>query len=269
MAAIPPTATTYEELYSDPANNPFRKEEELVDLCYSEVNKFWRATHSPLTVEALHQNIHADFSRPIGALGVFVYDDESGTGRLKLKHGLHIFPGTPGYSRDRMVTMACEGDVAGIDVCTIAFDAAQLEVTPDVVVPSTLDRVQQLLNEEPGCDVLGPFKSLDVNVRTTKTRGMGYFPFPVPAPLLGMDLTARQVFELIVPVLIEAGLQDVCSGLINFLTVALVLPAEDSEVPVTVWAQARACSHQLQAHPYVIPRLAFPVPQYRITFQHK
>jgi hypothetical protein len=67
---------------------------------------------------------------------------------------------------------------------------------------------------------------------------MGYFPFPVLAPLLGMDLTTRQAFELVVPVLIEAGLQDACSGLINFLTVALVLPTEDSEVPVTVWAQA-------------------------------
>jgi hypothetical protein len=39
-------------------------------------------------------------------------------------------------------------------------------------------------------------------------------------------------------VLIKASLQEVCSGLINFLTVALVLPTEDSEVLVTVWAQA-------------------------------
>jgi hypothetical protein len=53
-----------------------------------------------------------------------------------------------------------------------------------------------------------------------------------------MGLTARQAFELVVPVLIEAGLQDVCSVLINFLTVALVLPAEDSKISVTVWAQA-------------------------------
>jgi hypothetical protein len=67
---------------------------------------------------------------------------------------------------------------------------------------------------------------------------MGYFPFPVLTPILGMDFTARQSFELVVPVLIEAGLQDVCSGLINFLTVARVLPNEDNEVPVTVWAQA-------------------------------
>jgi hypothetical protein len=182
MAAILPTATTYEELYSDPANNPFGRDEEVVAVCYSEVNEFWRATSSPLTVDALHQNILADCSRPIGAVGVFVYDDESGIVRLKLLHGLHSFPGTPGDSRDRMVTMAFEGDVAGIDACTIAFDAAQLAITPDVVMSGTLDRVQQLLNEEPGRDALGPFKPSDTNVRTTKTRGMGYLPFPVLAP---------------------------------------------------------------------------------------
>jgi hypothetical protein len=66
----------------------------------------------------------------------------------------------------------------------------------------------------------------------------GILPLSGDAPLLGMDLTARQAFELVVPVLIETGLQDVCSGLINFLTVAQVLWAEDSEVPVTVWAHA-------------------------------
>jgi hypothetical protein len=80
-----------------------------------------------------------------------------------------------------MATMAFEGDVADIDACTIAFDAAQIAITPDVVVPGTFDRVQQLLNEEPGRDTLGPFKPSDANVSTTKTRGMGYFPFPVLA----------------------------------------------------------------------------------------
>jgi hypothetical protein len=95
MAAIPPTSTMYEELYSDPANNPFGRDEEVVSVCYSEVNELWRATHSPLTVDALHQNILTDFSRPIGAVGVFVYDNESGTGRLKLLHGLHSFARHP------------------------------------------------------------------------------------------------------------------------------------------------------------------------------
>jgi hypothetical protein len=83
MATLPPTSTTDEELYADPTKNPFGREKDLVSLCFSEVNEFWQATHSPLTVEALHQNILADFSRPIGAIGVFVDDDESGTGWLK------------------------------------------------------------------------------------------------------------------------------------------------------------------------------------------
>jgi hypothetical protein len=100
MAALPPTVTTYGELYADPANNPFGREEESVAAYYTEVNEFWRATHSPLTVEALHQNILADFSRPIGSVGVFVYDDELGTGRLKLLHGLQLYPAPP----DRVVT---------------------------------------------------------------------------------------------------------------------------------------------------------------------
>jgi hypothetical protein len=85
-----------------------------------------------------------------------------------------------------MVTMAFEGDVAGIDICTVALDISQLEVTTNVVVPGTLDWA----NEELGRDVLGPLMSSDANIRTTKTQGMGYFPFQVLAHLLNMSLTA-------------------------------------------------------------------------------
>jgi hypothetical protein len=41
-------------------------------------------------------------------------------------------------------------------------------------------------------------------------------------PRLGTDLTARQVFELILPVLVDAGPDATCESLINFLTLALV-----------------------------------------------
>jgi hypothetical protein len=90
---------------------------------------------------------------------------------------------------------------------------------------------------------LGPFAATDANVRTTKTRGMAYFPFEFMEPLLGADLTARQVFELIVPALIDVGLQDTCASLIEFLTVALVQPTTDVETPLTVQAQAGKVSH--------------------------
>jgi hypothetical protein len=237
MAARPPTTTNYGELFSNPAFNHFGTEDEAVLQGYLAMDSLWRATHDPLSVEALHQNILADFCRPIGETGVFVQDEESGTGRIKLIHAIHSFPGAPGLIRDRMVTMGFEGEVSGVDVCTVAFDATQLSITDDIVVPGTLERLQKLLGKEPGRVRLGPFKGT-ANTRTTKTRGMAYFPFEILGPLLGADITAHQAFELVVPSLVDAGLEVACAGLVNFLTVALVQPTEEQDAPLTVHPQA-------------------------------
>jgi hypothetical protein len=123
------------------------------------------------------------------------------------------------------------------------FDQAQLAITDNVMVPGTTNIVQQLLSEEPGGDKLGPFKATDANTRTTKTRGISYFPFEVLAPLLGADLTARHTFELVVTSLIDAGLEDVCLGLIISLTVTLVQPTEDRKAPITVKNQLGKSGH--------------------------
>jgi hypothetical protein len=37
---------------------------------------------------------------------------------------------------------------------------------------------------------------------------MAYVPFELLEPLLGTDLTGRHVFELVVPALVDAGLED-------------------------------------------------------------
>jgi hypothetical protein len=99
------------------------------------------------------------------------------------------------------------------------------------------------VSEETVRDKLGPFKDIDANTRTMKTRGMVYFPFEVLAPLLGAELAARQAFELVVPSLIDAGLDVVCSGLIAFITVSLVQPTEYDDVPLTARAQTGKAGH--------------------------
>jgi hypothetical protein len=53
----------------------------------------------------------------------------------------------------------------------VAFDQDQLAITDDVIVPGTLERVPQLINDEPGRETWGAFKATDVNVRTNKTWG--------------------------------------------------------------------------------------------------
>jgi hypothetical protein len=68
MAALPPTATMYAKLYADPSTNPFGMDEDTVPLWYSAVYEVWRSTHDLLSVEALHNNILADYSIQLSPL---------------------------------------------------------------------------------------------------------------------------------------------------------------------------------------------------------
>jgi hypothetical protein len=237
MMVPPPTAPIYIELYEDTIKNPFGEEEEERDICYGAIYEVWRSTHAPLSSETLLQNNLAEFSRPIGVIGVFVPDQESPTGILKLLHGLASFPGTPGRPRDRMKVFRYGGYVSGLDISTVAFSSQQLNITPDVIVPGSLARAQQFLSEDPNNETLGHFQATDANMRTIKTRTMKCVPFEFLEPLLVADLTACQVFELIVPALMDAGLEYTCSRLVYFLTVALVQPTEERSEPYTLLPQ--------------------------------
>jgi hypothetical protein len=175
MTGTEPKPLTYSELYADPGRNPFGIEDERKEVCYSGMYQVWRATTATLTEPTSHQNVLADFSRPIGCICIYVADDKSPTGILKFLNRVKSFPGTPGRSRDIMVSLCCEGDVSGVDISTFAFDGIQLEVTPNVVVPGSYKRFLQLISEEPTHEDLGPLFPTHANVRTTQTGG-GCFP---------------------------------------------------------------------------------------------
>jgi hypothetical protein len=52
--------------------------------------------------------------------------------------------------------------------------------------------------------------------------------------VLGDDLTARQAYKLIIPVLVDTGYEAICEPLVDFLTVALVKPSADNASPLTL-----------------------------------
>jgi hypothetical protein len=95
---------------------------------------------------------------------------------------------------------------SGVDISTVDFSAQQLNITPDLIVSGSFSRVQKFLSEEPNKETLGPFEASDVIVRRIKTRAMVSFPSELLELLLGADLTARQVSEIVVPDLVDAGL---------------------------------------------------------------
>jgi hypothetical protein len=104
----------------------------------------------------------------------------------------------------------------------------------DIVVPGSIARTQQLLDVKPTIDTMGPYTVSMANTRTMKCRIGAYIPFDRMEMVLGADLTARQAYELIVPVLVDTGYKAICEPLVDFLTVALVKPSADNTTPITL-----------------------------------
>jgi hypothetical protein len=184
----------YRELYGEPTNNHAGTLVVEQAECLRVVYELWRATGSPCTVEALYQNMLADFSRTIDGIGVFIPDGDSASDVLWILHTVHSNPGTPGVSRYWMKTFCFEGDVSGVDISTVAFDENQLTIDVDVIVSGSIEWKLQLFVDEPTKERIGPFEASNTNVRTAKARCMAYIPYEVMDIMLGVDVMARQAY---------------------------------------------------------------------------
>jgi hypothetical protein len=236
MVTIQPIPLTYCELFAEPASNPFGAEEEEAAACIASVYLNWRTTSELPDVDAVEDDLISDFSRPIGGIGMFAQHERSATGVLEVLHGFQMFPGVPCKTgRERKQLFCYVGDVLGVDLHTVAFDEEQLETTMAVNVPATIDRVLQLLGEEPNNEAIGPFRVGDANVRTiTSTRGAMYIPYQYMSLVLGMELTGRKACLLLLPAIINDGLQQVCKPLVDFLVVRITKGANDLNAPRTM-----------------------------------
>jgi hypothetical protein len=118
-------------------------------------------------------------------------------------------------------------------------------------VPATIDRVLQLLGEEPNNATIGPFRVGDANVRTImSTRDAMYIPYQYMSLVIGMELTGREDCLLLLPAIINDGLQQVCKPLVVFLVVSLTKGANDLNAPHTM--QPRVGLRDFHPRPAVI-----------------
>jgi hypothetical protein len=138
MAPLAKTLTLGQR-YNDRARNPLGADADEVAEALLIIYAEWRAEDSAPKNTDLEEDILAGFSLPIGAVGMFVADGSSPTGRLKLFNGFERYTGSVGcVDPDRKVNFCMEGCVDGTDVFTVAFDPNQLGVMPYVNVPSDL-----------------------------------------------------------------------------------------------------------------------------------
>jgi hypothetical protein len=215
MATIRPIPPTYCELFAEPASDIFGAESAS---CIAAVYLNWRTTSGPPGVDDVEDDIISDFSPLIGGVGMFVQHERSPTGILEVLYGFQKFPGVPGKTGREINQLFCYvGGVLGVDLHTVAFDKEQLEITMTVHVPATIDSVLQLLGEEPNNTTSGPFRVGDANIRPiTSTRCAMYTPYQYMSSVLSMELTGGEACLLLLPAIVNDGLQQVCKPLVAF-----------------------------------------------------
>jgi hypothetical protein len=120
-------------------------------------------------------------------------------------------------------------------------------MTPYVNVPRMLDRHQTLLAGEPTKTMVGPFEADATNVHTVRTRGAMFIPFELVALLLDKDLTAREAFLVVYPLLEDNDLVDACRPLVEFLQVASTQPTAGNSRPVTLQDRLGLADHPFRA----------------------
>jgi hypothetical protein len=202
MSVPLPYKLTYSELYGDATMNHFGTE---TKAGYGAVFHIWRVETRPPTVDIVLEDVVADFSRPIGGIGVFVEDDESATGHLEVAHGIQPYHGIPGrHTQDHKIPFGFAGDITGVDITTVALDKAQWEMTASVNISGTTARTLQLLVTALDEEVICPHKASDANVCTIKTQGGIYIPFEFMPIVLGQNLTGREACLLLLAAILDA-----------------------------------------------------------------
>jgi hypothetical protein len=231
MATIHPTALTYSELFNEPANNPFGQDIGKQERCIASMYLNWRTNADAPDPDEVQEDLLLDFTRLVGGVVAFVRDTSSPAGILKVLHGFQRFPGVPGKTdQERKQVFCYEGEVTGVDMVTVSFDEEQLDYVSAGNVPRTIERVIQLLEEDPAHHTIGPLRVGEANVRTvTATRSCMYLPFRYMIMVLGQDLTAREACLLLLPAIINDGLQQSCRELVDFLVVGVTKAATDIE----------------------------------------
>lgn len=227
LPAVAPSPRMYVELMADPSGDPCAIGSAVVGdpvPGYQAIFARWRVSANPPTASRVHADLLTNFDLPVGGVGYFVDDGKSATGILKVTHGYRAFAGIPTRALNRGKTFGYVGDVVGgSDLDTFELDPAQLGKTVAVPVALTPELHLELLTAAPGEEAVGPLVAPAQACASVVTRMGMYIPYGLMEYVLDKDLTARQAFEVLWPMILSKGWRDHAKPLVNFLMVASTL----------------------------------------------
>ena len=170
-----------------------------------------------------------------GGVGVMLEDGQHEGGTLQVLHSFHKHPGR-GEHRGKIFVSV--GDVRGIDIEVLALNLDILEPATAIHVAEDAAHQSELFAAGgAGMKLTDGFDVAGARTREVRVRRSVYIPYTVMPFVLDKNLTARQAFETIVPILQDQNLEAACSELIDFLIVASTKRRDGVASPHTVTAQ--------------------------------
>jgi hypothetical protein len=163
MATIHPIALTYSELFNEPANDPFGQDMGKQATCIAAVYLNWRTNTDVHDPDEVQDDLLLDFNRLVGGVIAFVEDGRSPARVLRVLHGFQRFVGIPDRPNKERKQVFCYQGGVSVDLTTVPFDEDQLDYVLAVNFPCTIERVIQLLEEEPTHKTIGPLCVGDAN----------------------------------------------------------------------------------------------------------
>lgn len=231
---------SYTEMMANPQTDPCGRGTAAGDPVpgYASIFSRWTTTGASVpTAAEVGAYMLTDFRLPVGGVGYFVDDDgKSATGVLKVAHGFQTFAGFPTTRKNRNKVFGYVDDVLeGSDMLsTFELDPAQLEVTGETRCARSPEHHAELLAASPThTEALGVLAEALPPLQMLTTRKAMYIPYGLMEYVLGKDLTGRQAFEILWPVIQSKGWAPHTGPLLEFLMVATTL--HDDSLPPRTW----------------------------------
>jgi hypothetical protein len=253
---------TYSQLFTDALNDPYNRE-------YADIMAVFRTTNNPTGgADLLVQTAQSDVHSAGNFIGMFEAEGFE-CGRSIMISCIHRYPaalGRPTVWDGRNFAFAddvIDGDIMTVHVPPEAFNLTRGAISTNV--PATIERVDELLIENPDDQLLGPFLAADANIRQTRTRVFAFVP-PRYVPIVAARrLTPRQLWLELVGAIRGNGDENTCGELVNWVVHALTrqnpgAPSSVRRPPLLVpLADASLRAHRRSLLHTQLPGLATPV----------
>ena len=226
---------SYLKLCEDPTCSPLGTGPAMVERI-AEYFTPWKVdpanAASSLTADDLLKEVLMDMGVTFpGAIGVFLRETGTEGGVLELLHSpaQHTLRDT-----HRGKTFVYHGDLEGQDINLLEFDSNLLSLTDEATTADSIARQQEIFTANDALKLAPTFGRRELRTQKLRTRNSMFIPYPLVPYVLDRQLSAKEAFDVLVPVIQSLELTDACKPLLDFLLIATTQSAGVPNEPLTL-----------------------------------